>query len=403
MANDESALTGGSSSTPAATVVDAPVAVPTDIGNKRTGDSRRSADQAPRQRIQFTQIEGLVRTRSLPLNVLLLLAIFYTLYFGRALFLPIVLAILLSFVFAPTVRMFKRIRIPEPAGAGLVVAGLLSVVALGIYNLSAPASEWIQKAPNVVRQIEGKIRVIKKPVEDVSEATKRVEEMTSVGQKNVRTVQVQQKTLASLILSEAGEFLFGAVSTFILLLFLLASGNLFLQKIVRTLPRLEDKKRAVEVAREMESEISTYLFTITLINTGLGTATAVAMYFLDMPNPLLWGVMVALLNYIPYVGDILSVSVLTVVGLLTFDNLGHALLVPAVYYILTATEGQLITPMILGRRFTLNPVVIFISLMFWGWLWGIPGALLAVPFLVTLKIFCDHIEPLSKFGEFLGR
>lgn len=402
MAGEESV---GSGSSPALVTTETELiaAASPDSINKRTGDSRRTADHGPKQRIQFTQIEGQVRTRSFAVNTLLLLAVFYTLYFGRALFLPIVLAILLSFVFAPTVRAFKRIRIPETAGAALVVAGLLSVVGLGVYNLSAPASEWIEKAPSVMRQLEGKIRVLKKPVEDVSEATKRVEEMTSVGQDNVRTVQVQEKTLASLIISEAGEFLFGAISTVILLLFLLASGNLFLQKVVRTLPRLEDKKRAVEVAREMESEISTYLFTITLINTALGASTAVAMYLLGMPNPLLWGVMVALLNFIPYVGDIVSVSVLTVVGLLTFDNIWHALSIPAVYYVLTATEGQLITPLILGRRFTLNPVVIFISLMFWGWLWGIPGALLAVPFLVTLKIFCDHIEPLSKFGEFLGR
>lgn len=377
----------------------------TELGplDQRTGDSRRLEDKFPKQRIQFTKIEGQVRTRSLAINMLLLLALFYTLYFARALFLPIVLAILLSFVFAPTVRLLRRAHIPEAAGAGLIVAGLLSVVGFGIYNLAGPAGEWLEKAPTVMQQIERKIRVIKKPVEEVSEATKRVEEMASVGQANVRTVQVQQKPLASLILSETGEFLFGAVSTFVLLLFLLASGNRFLQKIVRTLPRLEDKKRAVEVAREMETEISTYLFTIALINTGLGTATAIAMHFLGMPNPLLWGVMVALLNFIPYVGDMISVTVLAIVALLTFDNAGYALLVPIVYYVLTATEGQLITPMILGRRFTLNPVVILVSLMFWGWLWGIPGALLAVPFLVTMKIFCDHVEPLSKFGEFLGR
>ena len=372
-------------------------------GDKRTGDSRRSEDKFPKQRIQFTKIEGQVRTRSFAVNMLLLLAVFYTLYFARALFLPIVLAILLSFVFAPTMRFLRRLHIPEVAGAGLIVAALLGTVGIGIYTLADPASEWLEKAPTLMRQIEAKIRVLKKPVEEVSEATKRVEEITSVGQDNVRTVQVQQKPLASLILSETSEFLFGAISTFILLLFLLASGNLFLQKIVRTLPRLEDKKRAVEVAREMESEISTYLFTIALINTGLGAATAGAMYLLGMPNPLLWGVMVALLNFVPYVGDLVSITVLAVVALMTFDNLGHAVLVPVVYYVLTATEGQLITPMILGRRFTLNPVVIFISLMFWGWLWGIPGALLAVPFLVTMKIFCDHVEPLSKFGEFLGR
>lgn len=370
---------------------------------QRRAQSRRLEDKQGRTRIQFAKIDGLVRTRSFGLNVLLLIVVMYTLYIGRAFFLPIVLAILLSFVFAPTMRWLRRIHVPDAIGAGLIVATLLSVVGVGIYNLADPAQEWLAKAPDIMRQLEGKIRVIKKPVEEVSEATKRVEEMANVGQSNVRTVQVQQEPLATTILSETGEFLFGAISTFILLLFLLASGNLFLQKIVRVLPRLDDKKRAVEVAREMEREISTYLFTIALINTGLGAVTAVAMYLLGMPNPILWGVMVALLNFIPYVGDIVSIVVLAVVALLTFDNLGHALLVPFVYYVITALEGQLITPMILGRRFTLNPVVIFISLMFWGWIWGIPGALLAVPFLVSFKILCDHVEPLSKFGEFLGR
>ena len=370
---------------------------------QRRAQSRRLEDKQGRARIQFAKIDGLVRTRSFALNALLLIAAMYTLYIGRAFFLPIVLAILLSFVFAPTMRWLRRIHIPDPISAGLIVATLLGVVGVGIYNLADPAQEWLAKAPDIMRQVEGKIRVIKKPVEEVSAATKRVEEMANVGQSNVRTVQVQEKPLATTILSETGEFLFGAISTFILLLFLLASGNLFLQKIVRVLPRLDDKKRAVEVAREMEREISTYLFTIALINTGLGTVTAIAMYLLGMPNPILWGVMVALLNFIPYVGDIVSIIVLAIVALLTFDNIGHAMLVPFVYYVITALEGQLITPMILGRRFTLNPVVIFISLMFWGWIWGIPGALLAVPFLVSFKILCDHVEPLSKFGEFLAR
>lgn len=371
--------------------------------DQRRAQARRLEDKQGRARIQFAKIDGLVRTRSFGLNALLFIAVMYTLYIGRAFFLPIVLAILLSFVFAPTMRWLRRFHIPDAIGAGLIVASLLGVVGVGIYNLADPAEEWLAKAPDVMREVERKIRVLKKPVEEVSEATKRVEEMATVGQSNVRTVQVQSKPLATTILSETGEFLFGAISTFILLLFLLASGNLFLQKVVRVLPRLEDKKRAVEVAREMEREISTYLFTIALINAALGTVTAIAMYWLGMPNPILWGVMVALLNFIPYVGDIVSITVLTVVALLTFDNLGHALLVPFVYYVITAIEGQLITPMILGRRFTLNPVFIFVSLMFWGWIWGIPGALLAVPFLVSFKILCDHVEPLSKFAEFLSR
>jgi predicted PurR-regulated permease PerM len=153
----------------------------------------------------------------------------------------------------------------------------------------------------------------------------------------------------------------------------------------------------------MEEHISKYLVTMTLINVGLGVAVGGAMRLADMPNPVLWGVTAAVLNFVPYLGPVVTLGMIALVSLLTFEDLGRAFVAPGLYLGLNALEGYLVTPMLLGRRLLLNPVVIFLGIIFWGWLWGIPGALLAVPILVTFKIFCDHIGPLSPIGECLGR
>jgi predicted PurR-regulated permease PerM len=177
---------------------------------------------------------------------------------------------------------------------------------------------------------------------------------------------------------------------------------MFLRKLIKVLPSFEDKKRAVEIARQIETEISTYLVTITLINVALGLAVWGALALIGVPTPLLWGVLATFANYIPLLGPLTMISVLTMVGLLTFPDLPHALMPPGAFLGLHFLESYLLTPMILGRRLTLNPVVIFLGLIFWGWLWGIAGALLAVPIMMVLKIFCEHSEPLAPIGEFLG-
>jgi predicted PurR-regulated permease PerM len=194
-----------------------------------------------------------------------------------------------------------------------------------------------------------------------------------------------------------------ALETLVLLYFLLAGGDLFLQKLIKVLPQLRDKKKAVSIARETEASISTYLVTVTLMNIGLGLTVAGVMYLLGMPNPLLWGAMAALAEFVPYLGATALVVVLTLAGLVTFDQVGQALLVPGAYLAVNVLQSQFIYPTILGQRLTLNPVAILVGLVFWWWIWGIPGAFLAVPLLATFKIFCDHIEALAPIGEFLGR
>jgi predicted PurR-regulated permease PerM len=158
----------------------------------------------------------------------------------------------------------------------------------------------------------------------------------------------------------------------------------------------------VQIAREIEDNISKYLVTVTLINACLGLAGGFVLWLIGMPSPFLFGAMAGLFNFVPYLGAAVSIGIFTLVSTATFDNLGYALLAPGAYLVLEVLEGNFITPWIMGRRLTLNPVMIFIALTFWGWIWGIPGALLAVPFLAMFKIFCDHIEPLAPIGEFLG-
>jgi predicted PurR-regulated permease PerM len=336
---------------------------------------------------------------------LFILALFYTCYFARSLLLPIVLAILLSLILYPAVRILKRAFVPEPIGAAAVVLTLAGLLIWGMYQLFEPASDWLAKMPRIADQVERKLWPVRKSVEQVSKAAQKVEELTTVDaapKPRVTQVVTPSPSLMSRLLTGTQSVLVAAGATFVLLYFLLASGDLFLRKLVRALPTLRDKKTAVMLARTMQSAMARYLFTITCINIGLGFASAGAMHLLGMPNVMLWGVMVALFNYLPYVGPAVSGLVLTVVAFITFDQIQHVLLVPLVHFALVTLEGQVLNPFLTGRSLTLNPVMIFLSMLFWGWIWGVVGTLMAVPILMTFRIFCDHIESMNPIGDFIS-
>lgn len=329
------------------------------------------------------------------------LAVLYTLFVARVLLLPVVLAILTRFILWPIVRGLKRLRIPEGLGALIVLAGLGAGFAWGAYALSGPAAIWLQAAPQALRRIEARVRVVKETVQDVRQATDRVEKLATVGDEPP-VVAVQGPGLATILLTGTWNVAATAGMVLILTYALLASGDLFLRKLITALPTFREKKRVVAMSREMQDSISAYLLTVSLINAGLGVAVALAMYGLGMPNPMLWGVLAATLNYIPYLGAATGIAIVAAVSLITFDTLGRAAAAPGAYLLLAAVEGYLVTPLIHSRRFTLNPVVVLLGLFFWGSIWGIPGALLAVPLLVTLRILCDYVPSLHVVGEFLG-
>jgi len=239
-------------------------------------------------------------------------------------------------------------------------------------------------------------------MEKVAQASGEIEKLTTTTEPKAQEVVVKRDALAESFLTQTPEFIASAVVMLILLYFLLAYDGVFLTKIVKAIPRLADKKRAVSMVREIEMQISRYLLTITLINIGLGISVGITVHFLGLRNPLMWGVLVALLNFIPYLGALAGIIFMTLGAVLSFDSLGYAMIFPASYLIIATLEGNFITPMVLGRSLTLNPVVILIALAFWGWMWGISGMILAVPILATFKIFCDHMEPMAPVGEFMS-
>jgi predicted PurR-regulated permease PerM len=220
-------------------------------------------------------------------------------------------------------------------------------------------------------------------------------------QKKTPTVEVQYSRGTSSILDWTGTLLAGIGETLVLLYLLLASEDLFLHKLVHVMPTWREKKRAVEISHEIQQNISNYLFSVSLINIGLGLAVSGGLYFMGVPNAAMWGMLVAILNFVPYFGPVVGVLLLADVGLLTFDTLWQGLLPSIWYLVLHLMEANFITPILLGRRLTLNPVVVFVSLMFWTWLWGVPGALLSVPILVSAKVVCDRFPTLSAASELL--
>lgn len=326
------------------------------------------------------------------------------LYLARAFALPIVLAVLGRLVLAPVVRALKGRGIPEPLGAAVLLLAILGTGFYGVYRLADPAIAWFDTAPESIRRVEAKLRMLRKPVEQVSKAADRVESIATGGTDNAKVpeVTIRSTSLRDRLFSHTGSVVTAAGMTLVLLFFLLASGDLFLRKVVKILPSLTDKKLAVEVARAIESNISRYLLSVTFINAGLGVTVGIALALIGLPNPVLWGVMVGVLNFVPYVGPLTSQVVLALVGVMTYDSLGRALVAPALYFAIDLVESNFVTPAVLGRRLELNPVVIFLAVAFWTWLWGAAGALLAVPLLATFKILCDAFEPLAPVGELLS-
>jgi predicted PurR-regulated permease PerM len=386
-----SAGSGDSAASALTPDVAAPASTPAEGAVVEQPDLRRLGDALDR-----------IEIRSIAITGLFVLAIFYTVYFTRAILLPIVLAVLLDFLLSPLIRGLKRLRIKEPVGALLVILVFLGALGGGVYSLAEPAQAWMARAPESLKLLQTRLRVVRRPVEQVTRTAEQVEAATEVRKSGPPEVIIRGPRLSDRLFGSTQLFVAGALEMLVLLYFLLAVGDLFLQKLIRVLPQFKDKKMAVAIARETEASISTYLFTVTLVNLALGTVVTLLMLAIGMPNPMLWGTLAALAEFIPYLGSTALLATLTLAGLVTFPSVGHALLVPGSYLAVNIVQANFVSPVVLGRRLTLNPVAILVGLIFWWWMWGVAGAFIAVPLLATLKIFCDHIESLAPIGEFLG-
>jgi predicted PurR-regulated permease PerM len=336
-------------------------------------------------------------------SALTVLGVIGFLFFARPVVLPIVLACVAAMTLKPLIRWLSQCHIPPALSSGVVLGLLVCAVSVGLVELGRPAMAWMNEAPAHMAELRVRLQKLFPQTARFSRAATAVNNLGAAegDAKAVTTVEIKTSHVPSQFINWTGSFLGGVGETLVLLYLLLASGDMFLQKLVRVMPTLTDKKRAVEISHEIQQNISNYLFSVSLINIGLGILVSGGLYLLGVPNAAMWGLLVAVLNFVPYFGPVAGILLLSAVGLLTFDTLWKGLLPPGWYLLLHLLEANLVTPVLLGRRFTLNPVMIFISLIFWTWLWGVPGALLSVPFLVSIAVVCDRVPKLSAISELL--
>lgn len=327
------------------------------------------------------------------------------LYLAAPVVIPIAVALYLNLLLSPLVAMMCKIRIPRPLGAGLVVLGVIGVVFAGVNLLADPAQEWFEKVPRSYSTVKAKLLPVTEPLEDISELAEAVDDLTTLETEgsNVQRVTVQAPNLFSQIADQLPGFLLSVAIVLFLTYFFLSSNQSFLRKIVSFGSSFAQRRQILAVFRNIQFEVSNYVLTVTMINLGLGACVAGAMLALEVPNPLLWGAMATLLNFIPYIGALVMVFMMGLVGLTTFDA-PATMAAPAMAYAgLSIIEGNLVTPTLVGKRLALQPSVVFIALIFWGWMWGIVGAALSIPIMVALKVLLERMPQYRYLSALLQR
>jgi len=359
----------------------------------------------PLQQSQEASAKNANQTR-IALQALLFLAIIASLYFAREFLLPVLLALFIALTLRPAVRFLEKWYVPPWLAAAVFVLVILIFGTLVAYLLSAPIAGWIDQAPALQQKFASRFSGLGEVLKKFSNLTDQIQNASTAAQDSpVQEVVVRQHSFPSLLVSLTGypiQLGVTFVATLVIAVFLLASGDLFYEKLVRILPTLTARKQALHIVYDIESEVSTYVLTLSAVNAGLGLVIAVTFHLLGMPLPYLWGLLIFIFNFVPYVGTVTGVTLVGFMAVVSFDSLGYAMFLPLSYAGWSFLESEIIRPQIFGRRFQMNAVAILLSLAFWSWLWGIAGAAIAVPALVTLNIFCAHIEGLSGLGEFLS-
>jgi predicted PurR-regulated permease PerM len=335
------------------------------------------------------------------LGGLFVLAMLAACYVAAEIVLPIVLAFVLSLVLTPAMRVLQRLHLPRGLAAMLVILVLFATLGGLGAMLSAPATGWAQKLPTGIPKLQERLSFLSRPIAAVQKFADQAQGLTIGGEAKVVPVAVQGSGLSDRLLSGTRTFASGLLETVLVLFFLLVSGDTFLRRVVEILPRFKDKRQAVDISKQIESDVAAYLFTITMMNLAVGVATGAVMAFCGVGDPVLWGTVAFLLNYIPILGPMSGVAVFLLAGLLSIDSLWAAFLPAGLYLLIHVVEGETVTPMLLARRFTINPVLVILSLVFWYWMWGVPGAILSTPMLAITKIISDRIRPLMAFGHFM--
>ncbi len=353
------------------------------------------------------RLERSANQSRLALQALLFIVVIAALYFARDFLLPVVLAFFIALTLRPAVRFLQKFLVPPWLAATVFVILLVFSGVMVGYLISGPISDWINQAPQLQQQFTSKFAGISEIFTKFSNLTDQIQNASTPAQgSSVQEVVVKQHLFPGLLVSMTSypiQFAVTLAATLVIAIFLLASGDLFYEKLVRILPNLTARKQALHIVYDIESEISTYVLTLSAVNACLGLVIAISFQALGMPSAYLWGMLIFIFNFVPYVGTLAGICLSGFMAIVSFDSVSYAMLLPLTYAGWALLESEIIRPQILGSRFEMNAVAILLFLAFWSWLWGIPGAAIAVPMLVTVKIFCNHVEGLVGLGEFLSR
>jgi predicted PurR-regulated permease PerM len=325
-------------------------------------------------------------------------------YVARPVVLPLLLAWVAAMTLKPPVRWLRAWHFPASLAAAIVLGIFLTLAGLGAVWLGRPAVDWVKSAPEKIPQLKEKYRTALQPVFRLSAAASNMGnlDVTQNSTNAVPSVAVKDNHMFGTMFTWTRGVLTGIGEAIVLTFLLLAAGDTFHQKLAETMHNRQHKKRAVEISREIQHSISNYLFTVSLVNAGLGCAVGTALWLLGLPNAAMWGGVAFALNFLPFFGPIMGVCIVGLAGLLEYNTFGGALLPVAAYLGLHLLESYLVTPYALGQRFSLSPVIIFMAFIFFVWLWGVVGALLAMPLLVSLKVICERVPALQHLTKFLS-
>ena len=361
-----------------------------------------SPDQSPViESIETTNVEARPGSSTAAV-VLATLAVGYTLWAAQDIILPVLLAVFFALVGNPVIRMLQRLWVPRFVGALIVLlGGIAGTVVLG-NQLVEPAAEWVRQVPREMRQMAPKLRELAKPMQAANEAAKNIAQAAegASGATKVEVVKTEVNDPYKM-LTATPKLIASVLAVVLLTFFFMVYGQSLQRNALALLPSRQQKRVTVDILNSIEREISRYVLTITVINVAVGVAFALILMVLGVPaqEALLWGTMALFLNFAPYVGPLIGIGIMLLMGFVAFDETWKSLAPAGIYLLLHTLEGQIITPVVLGRRMALSPLVLILSLMVFGWLWGIIGLLLAVPLLVCVKLVLERIEGMEGWAK----
>ena len=306
----------------------------------------------------------------------------------------------INLVCQPILEALERIYVPRMVASLIIVLALVGLFVVVGLLLSAPVAGWIAQLPETLPRLQAKLSFLNSPMSSLQQAAEHIQKLAP--DTGTPAIAVQGTPLPERLFAAISTVAHGALATLLVLFFLLISGDRFLRRLVEILPGFKEKRQAVDISQQIQADISAYLTTITIMNTVVGVVTGFVMWACGLGSPLLWGTIAFLLNFVPILGPTAGVALFLVAGLVTIDPLWAALLPAALYLVIHLIEGDAVTPMLLAAKFTVNPVLVILAVIFWYWMWGVPGAILATPMVAVTKIICDRIEALKPVGHLIG-